>query len=125
MNKTELLKKQKLFEYFYSIKRILYKNKKSSKLIIDNTKIDAIGNNKKKIRNAGIDLARIASMYSIIVQRILGHERAILKFSKYKELILMRIIFFYNICTYALISGYIGYKSNKYSNLLYLWFCKY
>ena len=114
----------KLFEYFYSIKRILFKNKKPSKLIIDNTKFYEIGNNveKIKIRHAGIDLARIASMYSIIVQHILGHGRAIQKFCKYKELILMEIIFFYNINTYALISGYIGYKSNKYSNLLYLWF---
>jgi len=118
------MNKRELFEYFYSIKKILFKSKKSNKLIISNTKIDAIGNNVKKsnIRNAGIDLARIASMYSIIVQHTLMHGRALKKFSKYKELILILIIFYYNVSTYALISGYIGYKSNKYSNLLYLWF---
>jgi len=93
-------------------------------LIVDNNKIDAIGNNIKsvKVRNAGVDIARIVSMYSIIVQHMLTHGRIIKKFSKYKELILLKIIFYYNVSTYALISGYIGYKSNKYSNLLYLWF---
>ncbi len=124
MNKIELLKRKKLFEYFYSIKRTLFKNKNPSILSADNTIIDAIGNNVKKVkvRNAGIDLARIISMYSIIIIHILGHGKAIHKFRKYKELIWMSIIFTYSVSTYALISGYIGYKSNKISNLLYLWF---
>ena len=124
MNKMELLKIKKLFKYFYSLKKILFKNKKSSKLIVSDSKIFAIGNNAKKVkeRNAGIDLARIVSMFAIIVEHVLAHGRAFIKFSKYKELILMNTIFFYCVSTYALISGYIGYKSNKYSNLLYLWF---
>ena len=93
-------------------------------MTVDNSKFDVIGNNVKKVkvRNAGVDLSRIASMYSIIVHHILVHGRAISKFSKYRELILMNIISFWHVSTYALISGYIGYKSNKYSNLLYLWF---
>jgi surface polysaccharide O-acyltransferase-like enzyme len=105
-------------------KKLLFKNKKSTKLTFNNNKIDANENNikKVKVRNAGIDFIRITSMYSIIIQHILGHGRAIKKFSKYKELFLMNIIFSWHISTYALISGYIGYKSNRYSNLLYLWF---
>lgn len=124
MNKIGFLKRKKKFNYFYSIKKILFKNNKSSKLTVDITKIDTIGNNikKVKVRNVGVDLTRIVSMYSIIVEHVLGHGRAITKFSKYKELILVNIIFLYCVSTYALISGYIGYKSNKYSNLLYLWF---
>ena len=124
MNKIELLKKTKLFEYFYLIKKKLFKNKNSSILTIDNSKFDSFGNNAKKvkIRNAGIDFARIVSMYSIIVVHILGHGKAIKKFSKYKELNFMSIMFTFCVSTYALISGYIGYKSNKFSNLLYLCF---
>jgi surface polysaccharide O-acyltransferase-like enzyme len=89
-----------------------------------NTKIDSIGNNAKKIkiRNAGIDFIRIASMYSIIVHHILVHGKVIIKYNKYRELVLMNIIGFWHVSTYALISGFIGYKSNKYSNLLYLLF---
>ncbi len=127
MYKLELLKREKLFEklfkYFYSIKKILFKNKKSIKLSADNNKFDSIWNNAKKVkvRNAGVDMTRIASMYSIIVHHILVHGRAIGKYSKYRELILMNIMSFWHVSTYALISGYIGYKSNKYSNLIYLW----
>jgi len=124
MNIIELLKINKLVEHFYSIKRKLCKNKKSSILTIDKTRIFAIENNAKKakVRNAGIDLARIISMYAIIVEHLLRHGRALEKFSKYKELYFISNMFFYCVSTYALISGYIGYKSNKYSNLLYLWF---
>lgn len=124
MNKREKFKRKKLLDYFYSIKNRLFKNKKSNKLIVDNNNIDIIGNNVKKVkvRNVGIDMTRIASMYSIIVHHILVHGRAISKYNKYRELVLMNIISFWHVSTYALISGYIGYKSNKYSNLLYLFF---
>ena len=90
----------------------------------NNIKIDSIGNKVKKIkvRNAGVDLVRIISMYSIIIQHILNHGKAIIKYRKYRELTLMSIICYWNVSAYALISGYIGYKSNKYSNLFYLWF---
>ena len=123
MNKREVLKKQKLFKYFYSIKKKLFKKKESNKLIVDNNKTDSIGNNAKKVkvRNAGIDLTRILSMCAIIVHHILIHGRAMKKYSKYKELVLMNITSFWHVSTYALISGFIGYRSNKYSNLLYLW----
>ena len=124
MNKRELLKKIKLSKYFYSIKRILFKDKKSSKLIVDNTKIDSIGNNPKKVkvRNPGVDMARIASMYSIIIHHVLIHGEAFYIYSKYTELDLMNITTSFHVTTLGLISGYIGYKSNKYSNLFYLWF---
>ena len=61
-------------------------------------------------------------MYSIIVHHILVHGKVIIKFNKYRELDLMNIIGFWHVSSYALISGFIGYKSNKYSNLLYLLF---
>ena len=102
----------------------LFKNEKSSKLASDNYRILAIGNNAKKVkvRNAGIDLARIISMYGIVVEHCLGHGGALSKYIKYKELAFINIMFFCGVGTYALISGYVGYQTNKYSNLLYLWF---
>lgn len=48
MNKIELLKRIKIFENFYSIKKILFKNKKSSLLTIDNAKMVEFGDNAKK-----------------------------------------------------------------------------
>ena len=98
--------------------------KYSNKLNVDNNKMDEIANNVKKVkvRNVGVDMTRISSIYSIIVHHILVHGKAIIKYNKYRKLILMNIIGFWHVSTYALISGYIGYKSNKYSNLLYLLF---
>ena len=124
MDKKEKLKKKKLLEYYFSIKKKLFMNKKSNKLTFDNNKIYANMNNVKKVkvREAGVDMARIASMYSIIIHHTLIHGGAIIKYNKYRELVLMNIISFWHVSTYALISGYIGYKSNKYSNLLYLLF---
>ena len=123
MNKREL--KTNLFEKIYLIQRIIFKKKKlSNKFVDDNSKLDSSGNNAKKfkIRNAGIDFLRIASMYSIIIHHILVHGKVIIKYNKYRELVLMNIIGFWHVSTYALISGFVGYKSTKYSNLLYLLF---
>ena len=55
------------------------------------------GDKNRKIRNPGIDLVRI--------------------------LVLIKIICFWHVSGFALISGYIGYKANKYYNILYLWIC--
>jgi len=78
---------------------------------------------KRKVRDSGIDLIRILAMYAIIIHHILVFPNIIDKYSKYKELVLMKTLCFWHVSGFALISGYIGYKSNKYSNLLYLWIC--
>jgi hypothetical protein len=80
-------------------------------------------NKKSKIRNPGIDFVRILSIYAIIIHHILLFGKLFKKYAKYKELALMNISCFWHVNSYALISGYIGYKTNKYSNLLYLWIC--
>ena len=84
-------------------------------------KID--NDNKRKIRNPGIDSVRVLGMYAIIVHHILHFSKLFQKYKQYKELVLMNISCFWHVSSYALISGYIGYKSIKYSNLLYLWIC--
>ena len=88
--------------------------------------MDKINNNtiqKVKVRNPGVDFARIISMYAIIIHHIIIHGGLFNKYYQYKELILMNISSYWHVSCYALISGYIGYKSNKYSNLLYLSLC--
>jgi surface polysaccharide O-acyltransferase-like enzyme len=76
----------------------------------------------KKQRNPGIELLRLLGMYAIIVQHVLSRGKALIKYY-YKELHLINISSLWNVGCYALISGIIGHKTCKYSNLLYLWVC--
>ena len=75
-----------------------------------------------KIRNPGIDLGRILAMLGIIIHHILLFGNALNKYGKYKALEKINIAVFWHVSTYIFISGYVGYKFAKYSNLLYLWF---
>ena len=79
--------------------------------------------NNRKIRNPSVDLIRLIAMYGIIINHILYRGQGIYKYSKYqRQLKLFHIILFWHNNAFALISGVVGYKTNKYSNLLYLWF---
>ena len=124
MEKEQIFKRKKKVKKNYLIKGLLFKKPIIEYKKIDNDKTinDAINNNvqKVKIRNPGVDFIRIISMYAIVVHHILLHGGVLSKYYQYKELHLMNISCFWHVSTYALISGYIGYKSNKYSNLLYL-----
>ena len=119
MEKNYLFEKEKKnSKKFFLLKRVLSLSK--MKYLYINNKSD-INNNKIKFRNPGIDFVRILSMYAIIIHHILLYGNLYKKYNKYKELYLMNISCFWHVSSYALISGYIGYKTNKYSNLLYLW----
>ena len=81
--------------------------------------------NKQKIikkRNSGIDLIRIVTMLGIVYTHVLFQGKGIYKYSRYKNKIISShtYVFWHN-NAFSLISGIVGYKSNKYSNLLYLW----
>ena len=76
-----------------------------------------------KKRNPYIDFIRILGMYAIIVHHVLVHGKAIEKYKHYYQLSLMNIFSFWHVSSFALVSGIVGYKTNKYSNLLYLWLC--
>ena len=91
----------------------------------DNLIIANFCTNKKqiKIRNPGVDLGRILAMLGIIIHHILVHGQGINKFPQYSVLVKLNTAVFWHVSTYIFISGYVGYKSTKYSNLLYLWFC--
>ena len=83
-----------------------------------------VNNNKNKyikIRNPGIDLVRILAMIGIIISHLLNHGQAFRKYHMHDKLNLFNFFFFWHINGYCLISGMVGYKRHKYSNLLYLW----
>ena len=85
------------------------------------TKEEVNNKNKNKIRNPGIDLVRIIAMYGIIIHHLIFFGHLQKKYKKYPEINLIKISLFWHVSSFALISGIIGYKTNKYSNLLYLW----
>ena len=121
MNKTRFLKLQS--KRFLSLKNkinFFHKNKNYNN--DDKMEAKIIDNNAKqiKIRNPGIDLVRILSMYAIIIHHILITTDIFKKYSQFEKLKLMNMLTFWHVSSYALISGYVGYKTNKYSNLLYL-----
>ena len=89
------------------------KNKSSSEIVEKN----------KKYRNPGVDLVRLIGMFCIILTHILTFGQAYKKYNiYYKQLLSLRVLTNWHNNGFALISGFVGYKSNKYSNLLYLWF---
>ena len=75
-----------------------------------------------KIRNPGVDLVRLISMYNIIINHYLHFGNAYGHFPKFnRQLLLMHYFTDWHNNSFILISGIVGYKTNKYSNLFYLW----
>lgn len=93
-----------------------------SKLELIKPKINCQNNKNIKIRNPGIDLVRILGMYAIIIHHFIIFGDLTTKYWKYTEINFINILTFWHVNSFALISGIVGYKTNKYSNLLYLWF---
>ena len=106
--------KNKIIKY-----NIKFSNNNSSNNENNNKKI-------KKVRNPGIDLVRLISMYFIIINHILYKGKALNIYPKYKrQIILLHIFTDFHNNAFILISGIVGYKTNRYSNLLYLWLTVY
>ena len=79
-------------------------------------------NPNNKIRNPGIDFLRILGMIDIVAYHITINAKLYEKYNKYsKYLKLVEVLTKWHISTFGVISGIVGYKSHKYSNLLYLW----
>ncbi len=77
-------------------------------------------------RNYGIDLLRCISMMMIVVLHIMGHGKIIAATDpeslNYKVAWFIEIIAYCAVNCYALISGYVGVKTNhKYRNIIPLW----
>ena len=83
---------------------------------------DIITQNTVKKRNPGVDLVRLIGAYIIVLNHFLFIGRGLKKYSKYqKQLNFLHIFTDWDNNGFALISGIVGYKTNKYANLLYLW----
>ena len=76
----------------------------------------------KKVRDPSIDIIRIIIMYTLIINHMLGYNNVYNFFYSHKrKLILLRSFTDWHNDAFILISGIVGYKTNKYSNLFYLW----
>lgn len=96
-------------------------------LTINNIELKTISNqsNEKSKRNYGIDLYRILSMVNIINLHInlYSSNLNIGPFSdKFKSIYLLEISSFWAVDGFGLISGVVGYRRYKFSNLIYFWF---
>ena len=124
-------KKQPLLKYILNIFCFLPIHFSYDKILNKSIKLDINSKNDKEkenkklknIRNTGIDMARLVSMYTIVLFHYLFFGKASKMFPQYKR----KITFITSFITwhngaFILISGIVGYKSYKYSNLLYLWF---
>lgn len=75
----------------------------------------------EKLRNPNIDLIRILGMLAIIIHHLLWHGKVLVKYSRYKELQILNIICMWHVASFGIISGLVGQKKPKFSNLFYLW----
>lgn len=92
-----------------------------SNLIIDNIKTES----KKNKRNYGIDLLRIVSMINIVnlhLNLYSGQLYSSVTSPKYFNIWRLEVFSFWAVDGFALISGIVGYKRYKFSNLIYIWF---
>ena len=80
---------------------------------------------KKPKRNYGIDLLKIIAMINVINLHI-NRSSDLLKLDpkdiKFRKIILLDIFSYWPVDAFGLISGLIGFKKYKFSNLIYLWF---
>ena len=128
-NKKDIILEYLNNNFHYRKLAIIETSKDNNKFDIKDINKDNINkiNNKQKItkkRNAAIDFLRIITMIGIIYTHILHQGKGFYKYNRYKYK--LKSFLTYIFChsnVYALISGIIGYKSSKYSNLLYIWLC--
>ena len=116
-NKIKKIKTKNLFTKATS----LISNKFIKPEISNNNNND-VNKQIKKERNPGIDLVRLITQFNIVVVHLLGFGGFYNHFYRHERV--LRLIYSFIIWhnnAFILISGIVGYKTNKYSNLLYLW----
>jgi surface polysaccharide O-acyltransferase-like enzyme len=78
----------------------------------------------QKERNPGIDLCRVLGMIDIIIYHIVIEKYLLIKYHAYnKQFKFLEILTQWHISNFGIISGIVGFKTNKYSNLVYLYLC--
>jgi surface polysaccharide O-acyltransferase-like enzyme len=75
-----------------------------------------------KKRNPGVDLVRLIGAYNIVLNHFLFIGGGLKIFSKHeKQLNFLHIFTDWHNNGFALISGIVGFRTNRYSNLMHLW----
>lgn len=125
-NKKDFISEYLNKNFHYRKITIIEPPKGNNKFDIKDVKIDYINKiGKQKIikkRNAAVDLLRIIAMIGIVYAHVLNQGKGFYKYNRYKiKLKSLYTYVFWHDNVYALISGIVGYKSTKYSNLLYIW----
>ena len=136
-SKNNLKEKQKDKNYLSISKKLKKREKRKNKnlfnkirLLISNKTIKSEKSNNnnndnkpiKKERNPGIDFVRLLTQYFIVVIHFLNHGNAFKYFHKYERVLrLIQSFIDWHNDAFILISGIVGYKTSKYSNLFYLW----
>ena len=96
------------------------KNKEFNQIELNQKKIFFIS-----VRNYGIDLLKIIAMINIINLHI-NLRLSLLKLNphniKYKQVYRLEIFSYWPVDAFGLISGIVGYKKYKFSNLIFLYF---
>ena len=80
---------------------------------------------KENKRNYGIDLLKIFSVINIIIIHInkFSHQLSLnYNNRKYMSIWLLEVMGYWAVNGFGLISGIVGYKKYKFSNLIYIWF---
>jgi surface polysaccharide O-acyltransferase-like enzyme len=100
--------------------------KKKKKLIEENKNIEQIHSNIpiKRTRHYGIDLARIFAMILIINHHIIHHGGPLFsspRLSKeFNFFLFFNMVSFSGVNIFGMISGFVGFQTHKYSNLLFI-----
>ena len=61
-------------------------------------------------------------MFAIVIHHVIYDNNLEEKYRQYEEVKLINISCFWHVSSFTLISGIVGYKIHKYSNLIFLWF---
>ena len=136
-SQINLTENRKAINYLSSSKKLKKREKRKNKnlfnkvsLFINNKikkpEISSNNNNDnkpiKKERNPGIDIVRLLTQYNIVLYHFMT-QGGVYKYF-YRHVRILRLIesfIDWHNNAFLLISGIVGYKTNKYSNLLYLW----
>ena len=136
-SQINLTENQKAVNYLSSSKKLKKREKRKNKnlfnkvsLFINNKikKPEIILNNNndnkpiKKERNPGIDIVRLLTQYNIVLYHFMTQGGVYKYFYRHERILrLIESFIDWHNNAFLLISGIVGYKTNKYSNLLYLW----
>ena len=83
---------------------------------------ESFNNENKKKRNPGVDLIRVIASYLIVLTHSIFYGNIFAKYPQYsKQIVSLHFLTDWHNNSFALISGIIGYKKCRYSNLIYLW----